>query len=206
MILLYNGLDTLTEDNISRLIPFLPDFRRKKALNYRFFNGKAACTIAYMLFLYGYRRFYGINGTPDFDYDDNGKPYLKSEPELFFNISHCDNAAACIFSDIPVGMDIQNYKRINLSLINKICSPRETDFILSSSEPDAEFCRLWTEKEAASKYTGEGILRNFRRTYTDGLFFNSRHIEPDMYITTASGEDKIHEIIKIGLDDIYSLF
>lgn len=59
MIYLFNELNQINENNIEQLLELLPPERKKRAMKYRFFSGKAACVIAYLLFLYGYRVIYG---------------------------------------------------------------------------------------------------------------------------------------------------
>lgn len=56
---------------------------------------------------------------------EHGKPYSSRYPELFFNISHCDTACACVLSDCPVGIDIERKFEYKENLKRHICCEEE---------------------------------------------------------------------------------
>lgn len=96
MLYYFTDLKNITKEQLDSLMPLLPPERLKRALKYKFPEDRLACVIAYLLFLYGYRTEYNLTDTPDFDISPDGKPYLKSHPEIYFNISHCSKAVMCI--------------------------------------------------------------------------------------------------------------
>ena len=186
MVYLLKDIEIKTESELNKLMEFLPPERKSRAMKYKFLPGKTTCVLAYLLFLYGYRKEFSHMDTPDFSVKENGKPYLAHHPEIHFNISHCKNAIACAFSDEEIGIDIQEIRKVSPSHMEKICSAEELSDILSANSPDAEFCKTWSIKEAISKCSGEGIFKSLHSQASNDYHILTRHIEPDMYMTTAS--------------------
>lgn len=96
---------------------------------------------------------------------ENGKPCLKGEPGIFFNISHTEGMAVCAICDRPVGIDIQIRKPCSKGLIRRMCSPEEYSLICKKEKAEAEkaLIRLWTLKESFVKADGRGLLVPFRQ-------------------------------------------
>lgn len=96
---------------------------------------------------------------------ENGKPFLKGNPGVFFNISHTEGIAVCAVCDRPVGIDIQIRKPCSKGLIRKMCSPEEYSWISSLKEEEMEksLLRLWTLKESFAKAEGRGLSIPFRQ-------------------------------------------
>lgn len=186
MIYLFTEYEKITDENLEMLTSKLPEKRRKKALRIRHTSGRISCVLAYLLFLYGFRNICRQNGLPDFSAEKNGKPYLSEFPDIHFNISHCNGAAACIFGRMPVGIDIQDIRELNMRSVVRVCSPEEVQRINNSAEPDLEFCRIWTVKESLSKLSGKGIFRDIRDVAPRGININTVFIEPNKYMTSSS--------------------
>ena len=92
-----------------------------------------------------------LKDPPLLEYAENGKPFLKNYSDLHFNISHCRTHIALALSHSPVGIDVESLRRVSPSLIKRVCSDEELHIISQSSDPDMEFLRLWTRKEAYLK-------------------------------------------------------
>lgn len=91
----------------------------------------------------------------DIKYNDCGKPYLY-DSSLDFSISHSRGLVACAVSDVPVGIDIEQIRKINTNIIT---AKSEKDLILSNSITDDEkILMIHTAKEAYAKMCGRGIL------------------------------------------------
>lgn len=88
--------------------------------------------------------------------EENGKPKLV-HPRLFVNISHCQGLAICGISTVPIGVDAEPPRSIKERMISRICAENEISFLLQSKNPQYDFSRLWTLKEAYGKCTGDGI-------------------------------------------------
>ena len=93
--------------------------------------------------------------------DANGKPYLPDHPEICFNITHCDQLAACVFHDHPVGIDAEFPGYYPDVLIDHALSESEKNLLQSHNADLSEnrewFYRLWTLKEAYVKKYGIGV-------------------------------------------------
>lgn len=106
--------------------------------------------------------------------DANGKPYLPYHPEICFNITHCNQLAACVFHDRPVGIDAELPGYYPDVLVNRAFSESEKDLLQSHNSDPSEnrewFCRLWTLKEAYVKKYGIGVdtnLTDFSFTFSN---------------------------------------
>ena len=90
-----------------------------------------------------------------------GKPYLKGESELFFNISHSGNYLVCAFSDREVGVDIEKRKEARMKVANRFFHPVEVENLMQEDQEgrDRLFYDLWAIKESFLKYIGTGLTR-----------------------------------------------
>ena len=149
-------------------LPLLSDQRRELCLKFKHEQGRKTCAAAYLLLCEGLRKEYGISEKPVFEYGEHGKPSIAGHPEIFFNMSHCREAAICVLSNKPVGVDIESIRPYNESLARYTMSDEEMALIESAERRDVEFIRLWTLKEAVLKCSGEGI-RNDMKHVLDGL-------------------------------------
>ena len=149
-------------------LPLLSEQRRQQCLKFKHELGRKTCAAAYLLLCQGLRREYGIEEPPVFEYGEHGKPAIVGHPEICFNMSHCREAALCVLSDRPVGVDVESIRRYSESLARYTMNDREMLLILKARRPEVEFTRLWTLKEAVVKRSGEGI-RNDMKHVLDGL-------------------------------------
>ena len=163
--------DHLFDFDLDAALLELSEQRRQLALRYRHELGRRTCAAAYLLLCEGLRKEYGITEKPVFEFGEHGKPSIIGRPDLHFSLSHCREAAICVLSDRPVGIDIESVGRYSESLVRYTMNDEEMAQILASNRPDIAFTRLWTQKEAVLKCTGEGIgndlknvLKNFRES------------------------------------------
>ena len=136
--------------------------RREQALKFRHEQGQRLCVLAYQLLKQALQEEYGITENPVFDYNESGKPSLVGHPEIFFNLSHCKEAAACVVSDHPVGIDVESLRQYKDSLAEYCMNDDELRQIKASENPDEEFIRLWTMKEATIKLLGTTISNGMK--------------------------------------------
>lgn len=149
-------------------LPLLSEQRRQQCLKFKHELGRKTCAAAYLLLCQGLRQEYGIEEPPVFEYGEHGKPAIVGHPEICFNMSHCREAALCVLSDRPVGVDVESIRRYSESLARYTMNDEEMQLILKARRPEVEFTRLWTLKEAVVKRSGEGI-RNDMKHVLDGL-------------------------------------
>ena len=104
----------------------------------------------------------GDHGARGIEKEANGKPSILGHPEIFFNISHCRKAVACVVADSPVGIDVEETCRFSDSIARYTLDDEEYESVVKADNPSQAFIRLWTMKEALLKYTGEGLRRDIK--------------------------------------------
>jgi len=152
-----------SQEELEKDLQMLPQWRREKALAYKFKTDQVLCAKAYLLLCSALREEYRIDCHPRFDYSENGKPFLKEFSHIHFNLSHCKNAVICAIGDSPIGCDVEEiFDSLDTDLCNYVFNEEEILAINSAENPNAEFSRFWTMKEAYLKLTGEGLSDNIK--------------------------------------------
>ena len=158
--------------------------RREQALKFKFELGQRLCVLAYQLLKQGLREEYGITENPVFEYNEHGKPSIVGHPEIHFSLSHCKEAAACVISDQPVGIDVESIREYKEGLAHYAMNDEEVRRIEVSDNPAAAFIRLWTMKEATLKLIGTGISDDLK-TAIDHERYQYMTVEREKYIYTV---------------------
>lgn len=148
-------------------LPLLSEQRREQCLKFRHEQGRKTCAAAYLLLCEALRKEYGFTELPVFEYGEHGKPVIVGHPDIHFNLSHCREAAICVVSNQPVGVDIETIRPFKESLARYVMNDDELQQINGSA---LEFTKLWTRKEAAVKRSGHGI-NNEMKHVLEGLPF-----------------------------------
>ena len=104
----------------------------------------------------------------DIFYNEYGKPYIKNNP-IYFNISHSGDYIVIIISDKECGIDIEKIRGLNNKIIDKICIDKEKKSIID----DKTYTKIWTMKEAYSKYKGIGFGYGFKNIDTTKIKINT---------------------------------
>ena len=154
MIYIDNDIERL---DINEMLATVSQQRRDHALRYRQEHDRRLSLAAYQLLQKALSVEYGIIEPPVFDYDSHGKPSLSGDPHIFFNMSHCREAVACVVGSSPVGIDVESLDSYDEELVSVVMNKEEQLQIASSHDPRIAFLRLWTMKESLLKMTGEGI-------------------------------------------------
>lgn len=156
--LLFEHPELVSDETLALWLEALPEWRRRQALRYKFRVGQVLCAKSYLMLCDGLQRDFGIDGQPAFEILEHGKPVLKGIDGIHFNMSHCHRGILCVIDRQPVGCDIEKFpEQLKDSLIDYCMNPCEKAAIKSSPTPEAEFTRLWTQKEALGKLSGQGI-------------------------------------------------
>ena len=99
-----------------------------------------------------------------------GKPALPAERHaaLHFNLSHSGELALVALCDAAeVGVDIEHIRPVRdpIALAKRFFTPGEQDELAAAPPEDQINCffRLWTQKEALLKATGQGIANGLQR-------------------------------------------
>lgn len=141
--------------------------RREQALAFRHEQGQRTCVLAYLLLKRALHEEFGLCENPLFEYGEHGKPRIVGRPDIWFNLSHCREAVACVVGRRPVGIDVESVRSYHEDVARYTMSDDEMARILKAERPDVAFIRLWTMKEARLKLTGEGITDNLKTTLND---------------------------------------
>ena len=148
--------------------------RREQALKFRHELGQRLCVLAYQLLKQGLGEVYGIRENPVFEYNEHGKPSIVGHPEIFFNLSHCKEAAICAISDRPIGVDVESVREFKECLVRYTMNDDEVREIEAAEDRAMAFIRLWTKKEAALKLEGTGISKDVKQVLRqEGLDFET---------------------------------
>lgn len=97
-----------------------------------------------------------------FENNEYGKLYLADSQDLYFNISHSQNAVVVAFSRHENGIDIEKIRNIDLNIAKHCFSIEENEYIRNSRKQLYSFWEIWTKKEAYLKYVGVGIVNRLK--------------------------------------------
>lgn len=156
--------DEIEKIDLQGALQLISEQRREQALRYKFEQGQRLCVAAYLLLKQALLEQEGITENPIFEYGEHGKPFIVGHPELHFSLSHCKEAAVCVLSRKPVGIDVESIGRYRDSVARYAMSEEELAMIQNSEQPEVTFIRLWTMKESLLKMTGEGINDKMKET------------------------------------------
>ncbi|MCF2220336.1 4'-phosphopantetheinyl transferase superfamily protein [Chryseobacterium sp. PS-8] len=128
-----------------------------RILKYRRWQDAQSSILGRILLQYGLNKYFGIKDY-EIDQTSNHKPFLKNL-EVCFNISHAGNLVICGISKLPIGVDIEYIdNKINLIDFKSQMTSNEFHKIQNSQDKIKSFFVYWTEKEAAIKAHGKGLL------------------------------------------------
>ena len=176
--------EDIWELDLQAALEEISEQRREQALKFKYEQGQRLCVLAYLLLKQALRERYGITENPVFEYNEHGKPSIVGHPEIFFNLSHCKEAAICVVSDQPVGVDVEGIREYKESLVNYTMNDEEIAQIKSAENPASTFIRLWTMKEATTKLIGTGIS-NDMKTVLDTTKYRYTTVDRQRYIYTV---------------------
>lgn len=159
MIYLCDDFSSYNDNVYGAYLNTLPTWRRERALRYRKTEDGKRSALAFMLLRYAMQAEYGIAEIPTFSKNEYGKPYFTSIP-VAFNLTHCKDAVAAIVADTPVGIDAESIACFRPHAARMICSDEELARLENSTRQDHDWTRLWTEKEAISKFEGHGLAHS----------------------------------------------
>ena len=154
--------ENINDFDLDEAMTLLSEQRREQVAHYKLEGPRRQTVAAYLLLRKALREMYGIHDAPVFEYDANGKPSILGHPEIFFNLSHCRKAVACVVADSPVGIDVEETCRFSDSIARYTLDDEEYESVVKADNPSQAFIRLWTMKEALLIYTGEGLRRDIK--------------------------------------------
>lgn len=100
----------------------------------------------------------------------NGKPFFINYPNIQFNLSHSGDYVVGAFDSRPVGIDIQEHRKIKDNMARHFLNDKELVYIAGQTkraEKEKLLCRFWTIKESYIKLTGEGMKKPMKEISVD---------------------------------------
>ena len=93
-----------------------------------------------------------------------GKPFLEDFPDIHFSISHTKGLYVVAVSDMPIGVDAEKVRAIDMQVVNRFYSDHEQIYVLcGSGELDRRYTEIWTMKEAYAKWLGKDMKMLYER-------------------------------------------
>ena len=175
--------DFLDENRIQKKIVLLCKQRRDKILRCKNAKDKARSMTAGLLLRQALI-------TEGLDYETlcfvttkHGKIVIENRKDIYINLTHAGDYAACVVATQPVGIDIEDRERFQqhsgeerlYKIAKRSCSPEEMEYLKQrdSSEFGDRFIKLWTRKESFSKAKGLGMQIGFSsiNTLEKGFYY-----------------------------------
>lgn len=153
-IQVFDHMEECTESEVQRMLPLVPKWRQKQALQFHHTFGQYCCLKSWsMLQEIVVKLHTGSDPTCSFGewevgITQEGKPFFVAHPEVQFSISHCKEGIAVAVADRPIGIDIESTNRR----------------ALFEPEDGTDFHTWWTRMEALVKMRGTGITDHWRGT------------------------------------------
>ncbi len=83
------------------------------------------------------------------------KPYFPDAPA--FSLSHSGSWAVLAAGGSSVGADIEQLRKADFRLAERFFHPKEFEYLKQCPDPNLDFTRIWTHKEAFLKAIGTGL-------------------------------------------------
>ena len=138
----------------------MSEYRRAKTDRFHHDKDRRLCLAAGILTDTGLRGYGLREADMNWEVTEQGKPFLRNEPGIFFSLSHSGTKAIACFSDVELGCDIEMVRDIDLEIAKRFFHENEYAEIWKAAAQDEKtemFFRLWTLKESYIKATGQGL-------------------------------------------------
>lgn len=190
------------EMDLTPLIHKVSVARQAQIKRYRFQDDKIRCLFSELLIRRILREKYIINNKDIvFSLNMYEKPTIISPIEQEYNVSHAGSWIVAVISMLPVGIDVEVIKPIDMAVAHRFFSPIECSQLaeLTLDQQLIRFYELWTLKESYIKAVGKGLsipLNSFS--------FRFQPDEGHFQLKADNGDDD-YEIRQFELDSDYRL-
>jgi len=168
---------TWTQYNV--LLSLVSSEKQKQINQLCFFQDKQNALLGDILVRIEICRITGLsNSQLKFVINPHGKPFLLNNPQVYHNIAHTNQHIACVTGEVPVGIDIEQIRPIDMKIVERFFVSEEKDYILSAQSDlrDKRFFEVWTKKESRVKLEGKILLESLSAfsvlTLESGIFYN----------------------------------
>lgn len=176
MIFINDNIKNITIEEYQCAFSKLSEQRRNYVLRYHKYEDRVRSVFAYDLLVNGLKSLYNINELPIFNFNQYGKPFLENIKNLYFSLSHCENAIVCSLAENDVGIDVEDIKPIDIGYFNDMLSEKEFEYVRTRSDKAVAFASIWTRKESLAKLIGKGISSSFKEIVKDEDTFQTTTI------------------------------
>lgn len=155
-----NTKEIVSLNDVTEYLSIISDERRQRITRFYFIKDKIHSLFAEIILRYALCERYGFsNEYIKFYYSEYGKPYLLDHNDVYFNLSHSGSWVICGIGSVPLGVDVEEMKKKELSIANKIYTKEENYSIFTQSSENRikTFYKIWTLKESYVKNVGKGL-------------------------------------------------
>jgi 4'-phosphopantetheinyl transferase len=144
-----------------------------------------------------------------FERNESGKPFLKEPDDLHFNLSHSHHAFVLAVARHSVGVDLEHTDRKIPELpaiIQRYYSLEEQMTVRDSVQPETEFLKIWTRKEAIIKAIGTGLHENLQQINTLAAFNTPNELQSCWHVYSGKMEEYFFSLAMAAEADIIRFF
>lgn len=157
MLYAFTNISDFSIEDLKASYTYLSKQRIDKVSQYKYFKDQRLSALAYLLLRYALITEYNIEEYPEFTFGEYGKPFLKNDNRIFFNMSHSNEGILCGVSENEIGVDITDIDPDNLDCFKSAMHLEEQEKIKNDAMPAKIFSRYWALKESYLKCIGVGI-------------------------------------------------
>ncbi len=199
MVYLFEVKKKYELESIAKKALSMPVERYYKFLNYKNYEDKLNCVIAYLLLENHLSKSKSEVNLIKLDFNKFGKPIIE---KLNFNISHSDKIIGVAVDEInEIGLDIEPISNFDSVMINYMFDEQDTEKYKKEISNNVFVSKVWSMKEAYLKLKGYGLSANmsnvkFQYEY-DKILINDIYIQSFKYnnnwisIASKNIEEKI---------------
>ncbi len=201
-------------DRDRQLLQYISNTRSAKVERYIHDTDKKNCLFNYLMVTYCISVYAKIDrDSIIYGYNNTNKPILVSHPNIHFNASHTKGFLCCMISDSECGIDVEHSSNAPIDILDIAFSESEKNFLNncndSYSNYNNTFFKMWTLKEAYTKYLGTGLYEDICKinTLSDHFNQNSMTYNYNNYVisTYNISKEKANPII-ISEDILYKYY
>jgi 4'-phosphopantetheinyl transferase len=128
---------------------------QKEIKNYKGQADQKRCLLGRIMLLNSLRRTGLSHLMHEWTKEQYGKPAIAGWD--FFNIAHSGSYVLMSHGGIPLGIDIENAKAVDITAFDHILHHSEKEIIWNAPDKLTAFYDIWVKKEAFLKATGKGL-------------------------------------------------
>ena len=207
-----------------RMLLYVSNEEKERIIRFKKFEDALRGLIAKILLRFVVVSILGMdNRSICFERNEYGKPLLAGVKDFHFNLSHSGDWVVCAVDSLPVGIDVEKIRDVNLNLSERFFAKEEHDYLsaLDSKRRTEAFFEIWTLKESFIKAEGKGLsipLNSFSFSITEGnIAFKAsknydewyfKHYEIDPFYKMAvctKNKNFPEEVMEFTVDELINL-